>query len=142
MIYYCKNCGEQFINDESIICTKCGTRKNEGVNFCHRCKAQLQKGNDYCLKCGVQAYLSTTPKYKITAGLLALAFGLFGAHNFYLGYTVKATIQLLLSIIGLCTICLLFGFVILFITALWGFIEAILIFTGSIYKDKKGVLLI
>lgn len=140
-MYYCKNCGSEYLNDESIICVKCGTKKGDGNVFCHKCRATLQKKQDVCLYCGAPAHISSKPKYKITAGLFALIFGCLGIHNFYLGYVIKGTIQLCLFLIGLCTLCIGIGFVILFITFLWGFIERILILSGGIYKDKKGVLL-
>jgi len=140
-MYYCKHCGTPYKTEEAIFCLKCGTRKAMGVNFCHRCSAPLQKKRDACVYCGVPAFISSTPKYRITAGLLALAFGSLGVHNFYLGYAGKATIQLCLSIIGLCTLCVIWGILILAITYLWGIIEGIIILSGGIYKDKNGVFL-
>ena len=140
-MYYCKHCGEPYKNTEAILCVKCGTRKGTGATFCHCCKAPLQKKKDICLSCGVPAHISMNPKSKITAGMFALAFGAFGVHNYYLGHAIKGTIQLCLGLIGLCTICLWIGFLILFIDYLWAFIEGILILSGAIYKDKDGVFL-
>ena len=65
-------------------------------------------------------------KSKMTAGLLGIFLGGLGIHNFYLGYTGKAIAQICLS---LC-----FG-----IGAIWGLIEGIMILTGSIDKDAKGI---
>jgi TM2 domain-containing membrane protein YozV len=67
-------------------------------------------------------------KSKITAGLLGIFLGVFGVHNFYLGYTGKAVIQLILGItlIGASA------------SGLWGLIEGIMILSGSIKTDGKG----
>ena len=66
------------------------------------------------------------PKSKMAAGLLGLFLGAWGVHNFYLGFTSKAVIQIVVTI---CT-CGLGG--------LWGFIEGIMILAGSINTDANG----
>lgn len=40
-------------------------------------------------------------KSKMAAGLLGIFLGSFGVHNFYLGYTTKAVIQLVCTIVGI-----------------------------------------
>lgn len=73
-------------------------------------------------------------KSKLAAGLLGIFLGAFGIHNFYLGYTSKGVIQLLLGTLGvlLCGI----GPV---ISGVWGFVEGILILCGSsITTDAQG----
>ena len=67
------------------------------------------------------------PKSKLVAGLLGIFLGGFGVHNFYLGYTSKAVIQIIVSLIT-CGI-----------GSLWGFIEGILIIAGSINTDANGM---
>ena len=85
-------------------------------------------------------------KSKIAAGLLGIFLGTYGVHNFYLGYTTKAIIQvavgggatilvLLLSWIG---IGLIFVPVIWGIS-IWGLVEGIMILAGGIKVDGKGV---
>ena len=68
----------------------------------------------------------TPPKSKMAAGLLGIFLGGFGVHNFYLGFTSKAVIQIVVSLIT-CGI-----------GSLWGFIEGIMILTGSINTDASG----
>lgn len=70
-------------------------------------------------------------KSKLAAALLGIFLGSFGIHNFYLGYTTKAVIQLILTVVtcGIGSI----------ISGIWGFIEGILILTGSIACDGNGV---
>lgn len=71
---------------------------------------------------------------KIAAGLLGIFLGVFGVHNFYLGYTNKAIPQLLLGTVGTIVLCGM-GPV---ISSIWGFAEGIMILTGSIDKDADG----
>ncbi len=70
-------------------------------------------------------------KSKLAAGLLGIFLGSLGVHNFYLGYTGKAIAQLLISLLT-CG----FGAV---ASGIWGLVEGILILTGSITKDAKGI---
>lgn len=66
----------------------------------------------------------------MVAGLLAIFLGGFGAHNFYLGYNGRAIAQLLITVLSCCTLS--------FISALWGFVEGILILSGNIETDAYG----
>ncbi len=66
-------------------------------------------------------------KEKLVAGLLGIFLGSFGIHNFYLGFTTKAIIQIVVTIVT----CGIGG--------LWGFIEGILILTGNINVDANGI---
>ena len=69
-------------------------------------------------------------KSKVAAGVLALFFGVLGMHNFYLGRNGIAICQLLISVVT----C---GWGALFVSLPWSFIEAIMIFTGSL-RDGQG----
>lgn len=125
---YCKNCGNQ-IDDKAAVCVKCGVKTGVGTSFCHNCGNPTQAGADVCTSCGVKLNniaAGAIQKSKMTAGLLGILLGGFGVHNFYLGYTGKAIAQ----------ICLTFCFGIGYI---WGLIEGILILTGKIDKDAKGI---
>ena len=69
----------------------------------------------------------------MAGGLLGIFLGSLGIHNFYLGYTGKGVVQPVLWIIRW------FTFVItMVISGIWGFVEGILILTGSINKDGQG----
>ena len=70
------------------------------------------------------------PKQWIVALLLAFFLGAFGIHNFYLGYTAKGVIQLILTIT-------LIGAP---ISAIWALIEFIMILarSGSYAYDAQG----
>ncbi len=70
------------------------------------------------------------PKQWIVALLLAFFLGPFGIHNFYLGYTTKGIIQLVISltVVGL------------FVTGIWALIDFIMIImrSGSYACDAQG----
>ena len=127
---FCKNCGNQ-MDDLAVICVKCGAAKGTGANFCPNCGAPTTPGANVCTQCGVALYTPAPPmaqqKSKMAAGLLGVFLGGWGIHNFYLGFTTRAIIQIVVTV---CTCG---------IGALWGFIEGILILTGSINADANGI---
>lgn len=134
---FCKNCGQQYVTDEAVICVKCGAQKGVGNNYCPNCGQSTPMGNTVCMQCGVALntpmYGVKSGKSKVAAGLLGIFLGAFGVHNFYLGYTGKAVAQLLITLLT-CGV----GSV---VSGIWGFIEGIMILTGSINTDADGRLL-
>lgn len=76
----------------------------------------------------VGAYLEPPKavKSRYVAAALAFFLGFTGAHRFYLGFYKLGLAQLAVT-------ALTVGY-----GALWGFIEAVLLFAGHIYKDAKG----
>ena len=106
------------------------TIKGLDEKYCSECGAIIKQKAEICPKCGVRQIelpsrvnLGIAPissKNKIVAALLALFFGWFGVHKFYLGQ------------IGLGIVYLLFCWT--FIPALVAFIEFILLLTMS---DEK-----
>ena len=62
--------------------------------------------------------------------LLAFFLGALGIHNFYLGYTGKGIIQLILTITVICAP----------VSAIWAFIEFIMILarSGGYATDAQG----
>lgn len=73
------------------------------------------------------------PKSMAVAALLAFFLGVFGAHNFYLGYKGKAIAQLLITVLSIGILS--------FVTAIWALIEFVLILmrSGSYATDAQGV---
>ena len=134
---FCKNCGQQYVTDEAVICVKCGTQKGMGNNYCPNCGQPVPIGAQVCMNCGVAvnnaAFGVKGNKSKVAAGLLGIFLGCFGVHNFYLGYTGKAIAQLLITVLS----CGLLSPV----SAIWGLVEGILILAGSINMDANGQLL-
>ncbi len=97
-----------------------------------------------------QPYYNYTPQYntppagyvqksRLAAGLLAIMLGVFGVHNFYLGFNTRGTIQLILSLAGGLLTC---G-VATIATLIWSFIEGVMILSAqpSRMYDGNGVIL-
>ncbi|MDD7403614.1 MAG: TM2 domain-containing protein [Butyribacter sp.] len=130
---YCRNCGNQMA-DNAAVCVKCGVAAGMGTSYCPNCGQPTVPGAAACPNCGVmltQPVPAGEQKSKMAAGLLGIFLGSFGVHNFYLGYTGKAVAQLLITLLT-CG----FGAV---VSSIWGLIEGILILTGSISQDGKGI---
>lgn len=122
------------MDNAAVVCVKCGVAAGQGQNFCPNCGAQTMPGAVVCTQCGValaQPIPAGEQKSKIAAGLLGIFLGGVGVHNFYLGYTGKAVAQLLIAVLT-CGIGA--G-----VTGIWGLVEGIMILTGSIDKDAKGI---
>lgn len=141
---FCKNCGEQYPTDQAVICVKCGTPKGQGANFCPNCGKPVNPTSVVCMNCGVslQAAQYQQPgqaKSKMAAGLLGIFLGGFGVHNFYLGYTTKAVIQLVGTILGILLSCIFIGIFVVMGMSIWGLVEGIMILVGKIDKDGKGM---
>ncbi|HHX11342.1 MAG TPA: TM2 domain-containing protein [Clostridiales bacterium] len=66
---------------------------------------------------------------------MGIFLGGLGIHNFYLGYQKKAIIQILVSVIGGVITC---GIATVAVQ-IWGLIEGIMILSGSISVDGKGI---
>ena len=110
------------------LCPVCGKPVYPQAVICVHCGAQMpqkQVGNPQ------QPLMEQ--KSRLTAGLLGILLGCFGAHNFYLGYTNRAIAQLLITILGGCLVIPAAA------AAVWGLIEGIMLLTGSINVDAKGV---
>lgn len=78
-----------------------------------------------------QPYAMYNQKSKVAAGLLGIFLGVFGIHNFYLGYTGKAVAQLLITLLSL-------GFLAV-VSAIWGLVEGIIILTATPGTQPWGV---
>lgn len=130
---YCKNCGNM-MDPNAAVCVKCGCAKGVGTTYCPNCGQPTTPGAAVCTYCG-SALQTVRPdsKSKIAAGILGILLGVFGVHNFYLGYTGKAIAQVLLGTVGCCI-----GIGPM-ISGIWGLVEGIMILCGNIKTDAKGV---
>ena len=82
---------------------------------------------------GQQAYgqpVVGAPKQWIVAVILAFFLGTLGVHNFYLGYTTKGIIQLVLTL----------TFIGLIVSGIWAFIDFIMLLmrSGDYATDAQG----
>jgi|TARA_B100001996_G_C18637869_1_gene584411 TM2 domain-containing membrane protein YozV len=80
---------------------------------------------------GVQMVYPHMQKSRLVVLLFAILLGIFGAHNFYLGFTGKAVAQLLITL-------LTFG-ILAFIPAIWALIEGIIMFADKNAVDANGI---
>lgn len=122
MSKFCTNCGQELTSDATF-CYNCGKKIEENYNI--KDNADNKETNNNHSRVEV-----TVKKSKIAAGLFGIFLGSFGIHNFYLGYNSKAMAQLLITVLSCFTLS--------FISGIWGFIEGILILTGSINTDAEG----
>lgn len=130
---FCRNCANP-LDPNAAVCVKCGVPVGSGMNYCPNCGSPTDPNAAVCTKCGIaltRPVAQGQQKSKLTAGLLGIFLGSFGVHNFYLGYIAKAVIQLVITVVT-CG----FGAM---ISSIWGLVEGILILTGKIAVDGKGV---
>ena len=76
-------------------------------------------------------------KSRLAAGLLGIFLGVFGVHRFYLGYVKIGAIQLGLTLV-LGSLLRSVGSIVVLMVGIWGFVEGIMILTGSIDRAAKG----
>lgn len=109
-------------------------QQQQGPRYCKYCGTPYEPQQVVCLKCGAsvrEQVVSGMSNRQLAAGLLGIFLGVFGIHNFYLGNTEKAIVQLLLGTVG---IVLIVGPV---ISSIWGLVEGILILTGNMPVDEN-----
>ncbi len=118
-------------------CENCGgtmqPEKNGLYAVCEYCGAKQELGKEQNISADsiVITAENKGTKSKTAAGLLAIFLGLFGAHNFYLGYKTKAIIQLVLSLVFCWT------YIVPTVIWFWSMFEAIRILTGHV-TDSNG----
>ena len=84
----------------------------------------------------VESRLANERKSAGLSYLLWFFLGALGGHNFYLGRTTIAVIQLILTILGIITSFIGIGFLFLGIVGLWALVDAFLI-PGVIREDLE-----
>lgn len=116
-----------------MFCQKCGANVGSGAAFCPNCGAPVQANANAQSQPQPQVqpvYVEQkSDKSKVVAALLAWFLGCLGIHNFYLGFTGKGIAQLLMTVLSL-------GFLSP-ITAIWAFVEMIIILLGN-SRDGQG----
>lgn len=70
-------------------------------------------------------------KSRIAAGVLAILFGAFGVHNFYIGKTGLGIAQLAITICSCGTLAI--------VSEIWGIVEGVRLLQGTIYTDGHGM---
>ena len=116
-----------------MYCTNCGFRLEEGDSFCSHCGHKVgtkATSTENIFENVADSYhkIMAAPKSKLIAGILAIVLGSAGVHDFYLGYTSKGIVHLLMYI-----------FFMGWLSQIWALGEALYIFTGKISTDADGV---
>ncbi len=97
---YCRNCGE-IMNDNQVICVKCGVKKGDGNSFCYNCGQAVQQMAEVCLNCGVSLKKAVGGKLagydKTTLALIAFFLGSIGVHNFMMGESKKGIFKIVMT---------------------------------------------
>jgi len=128
------------MGERAAFCVRCGVAANVGTGYCYNCGQQTTPGAQVCIHCGcvlhgAQGYTyGPEQKSRTAAGVLGILLGALGIHNFYLGYTSRGLLQLLISIFGsiLCGV----GPAAM---AIWGLVEGIMILSRSVNVDAAGI---
>ena len=122
---YCRSCGEE-INDQAVICVKCGVPVFKGKEFCQQCGKPTSPEHSICMSCGVNlkntySGVPSGRKEWLVTLLLNIFVGYLGIHRFYTGHTGIGLVQFFTC--GGCGI--------------WTLIDFILIIIDQ-YKDANG----
>jgi len=95
----CPSCGAKQINSVSVGSSlQTQQLKSADQKFCTACGNIVHITADICPKCGAKQQVESIKsgsKNKVTAGILALFFGSFGVHKFYLNKPVMGIIYLI-----------------------------------------------
>ena len=114
-------------------CTSCGAPVEEGQNNCTSCGAAIGGAQTQAQPNFQQPQFQqpvqggVEQKSKLVAGLLQIFLGSFGVGRFYLGYTGMAIGQIAATWLT-CGL-----------GAIWPLIDGIMIITGSVKTDAKGI---
>ena len=128
---FCVKCGKE-MSATSTFCPHCGHAVNANVEAQPAAQPAPQAAPQPAAQPQVDA---SKQKSKLVAALLAIFLGAFGVHNFYLGFTKKAVIQLVVSLVGSV---LTVGIATTAI-GVWALVEALMLLTDSVDKDANGV---
>ncbi len=84
---YCRNCGNE-MNNEAVICVKCGVPTGKGNNYCPNCGAQTHPEAVICTTCGValkknKAPINTNIKPRNLVTAILLSFVTCGIYSIY-----------------------------------------------------------
>jgi len=125
------------MDDHATFCVKCGVATGTGNGFCPNCGTQSHPQAVACVNCGFNLGPAVygEQKSKLAAGLLGIFLGGLGIHNFYLGYQKKAITQLLICVVGGIITCGIAAIAV----EIWGLVEGIMILSGNISVDGKGI---
>ena len=143
---FCQSCGK-ITGEGKGFCNRCGKSTDPNLTYCVNCGAnqgaeQEQSQKNTYTGPNYQQSSYTGPNYaysnnannqvqqksKLIAIVLALFLGVFGLHNFYMGYNTKAICQIIATVLTCGTV-----------TTIWAIIDVFLIALGSVSTDADGI---
>lgn len=139
---FCRNCGSE-MNENAIVCVKCGVAKNTAANFCPSCGNPTNPEAVVCVNCGIGFKNQSGnggiegEKSKTTAGLFAIFLGHLGIHEFYLGDKKRAKYKIIATVISALLMFVGIGLLGFIAVWFWNIYDAVMIFTGK-RKDIDG----
>lgn len=135
---FCRNCGKE-LPPNADVCLNCGFAKDKGAMYCQNCGEPVNPGASICVRCGsaLNNESEQSSKSRIVAGILAILLGSLGIHNFYLGFTTRAVVQLLITILGGLFTCGVASVAV----EIWAVVEGILLLTNKNSVDAEGKIL-
>ncbi len=96
------------MNDNQVICLKCGVVSGDGKAFCANCGAQVNENADVCLSCGCKIKPEKknggvpgdlNGQDKLTMALVCFFLGGLGVHNFMMGETKRGIMKIVWSVL-------------------------------------------
>ena len=110
----CISCGVD-LEDDELFCGECGAK--QAVEETNAKKTTSKSGDQS----------DVTSKSKKVAALLAFFLGSLGIHDFYLGFSIRGVIKIVMTftVLGL-------------VSWIWSIVDFIRILTGSLKNDAKG----
>lgn len=139
---FCRNCGTELGYKEDP-CKKCNYKRGFGVDYCPDCGAATEARARKCTECGATLFVmrNTKPRSRAVAALLAFLLGMFGIHNFYLGYMRRGLLKAIVSVVGFIFVPILGGLFTVgapIVMGLWGLLECYQLLSGTIRVDADG----
>ncbi|TFH29596.1 MAG: TM2 domain-containing protein [Promethearchaeota archaeon] len=114
MTHYCPNCSSK-VNPDELFCQYCGCQLEHTLS--KPLKSSKQHPSVNTSQNPNSEPFDGLPKYRVVAAFLAIVFGTFSVHKFYLNKTRSGFVRLLFFWTGVPTV--------------WGLIDALLYLTDS-----------
>ena len=103
------------------------------MKFCHGCGKEIHETAVTCPHCGAKqagGNTSVSNRGKLVLAIVCWFVGILGVHRFMVGKNGSGALQLILTLT-------FFGIV---ISAIWAFVDLIMILTGN-FRDKNEALI-
>jgi len=151
---HCRSCGSS-VKPGSAYCMSCGAASGSGFDHCRNCGADTNRTAVVCEACGAALRPTPTPadhtampntragiaplpdptKSRSVALMLCLFLGGLGLHRFYMDVP-GGKMMLIWFVLGLLTVVVFVGYLILFVSLALATVDLFRIATGSLRPDE------